>query len=72
MYRRRRVGGNIALVEEGDIIKIDIDANTIDVDVTDEELEKRRSNWVPRQPEITTGYLARYAALVSSVIKVLY
>ena len=60
------VGGNIALVEEGDIIKIDIDANTIDVDVTDEELEKRRSNWVPRQPEITTGYLARYAALVSS------
>ncbi len=60
------VGGNIALVEEGDIIKIDINANTIDVDVTDEELERRRSNWVPRQPEITTGYLARYAALVSS------
>ncbi len=60
------VGGNIALIEEGDIIKIDIDANTIEIDVTDEELERRRTNWVPRQPQITTGYLARYAALVSS------
>ena len=60
------VGGNIALIEEGDIIKIDIDANTIEIDVTDGELEKRRANWVPREPEITTGYLARYAYLVSS------
>ncbi|MFW5649035.1 MAG: dihydroxy-acid dehydratase [Candidatus Alkaliphilus sp. MAG34] len=60
------VGGNIAFVEEGDIIKIDIDANTIEIDITDGELEKRKTNWVPRQPEITTGYLARYAALVSS------
>ncbi|MCK9268551.1 MAG: dihydroxy-acid dehydratase [Alkaliphilus sp.] len=60
------VGGNIALIEEGDTIKIDIDANTIEIDVTDEELEKRRANWVPRDPEITTGYLARYAYLVSS------
>ena len=60
------VGGNIALIEEGDIIKINIDANTIDVNVTDEELEKRRAKWIPRRPKITTGYLARYAALVSS------
>ena len=60
------VGGNIALIEEGDIIKIDIDKNTIEVDVTDEELEKRRENWLPREPRITSGYLARYAALVTS------
>lgn len=60
------VGGNIALVEEGDIIKIDINANKIDFLVSDEELEKRRKNWKPRQPKITTGYLARYAALVTS------
>jgi len=60
------VGGNIALVEEGDLIQIDIMANTINFVVSDEELEKRRSNWKPRQPKITTGYLARYAALVTS------
>ncbi len=60
------VGGNIALVEEGDLIKIDIMANTIEFDVTKEELEKRRSKWTPRKPRITTGYLARYAALVTS------
>ncbi len=60
------VGGNIALVEEGDIIKIDIDANTINMDVSNEELEQRRAGWVPREPRITTGYLARYAALVTS------
>ena len=60
------VGGNIALVEEGDLIKIDINANTIDFVVSDEELSKRRANWKPRQPRITTGYLARYAALVTS------
>jgi len=60
------VGGNIALVEEGDIIKINIDENTIDFIVSDEELEKRRASWKPRQPKITTGYLARYAALVTS------
>ena len=60
------VGGNIALIEEGDTIKIDIDKNTIEVDVTDEELEKRRENWLPREPRITSGYLARYAALVTS------
>lgn len=60
------VGGNIALVEEGDIIKIDINANKIDFLVSDEELQKRRENWKPRQPRITTGYLARYAAMVTS------
>ena len=60
------VGGNIALVDEGDIIKIDITANKIDFVISDEELEKRRTNWKPRQPKITTGYLARYASQVSS------
>lgn len=60
------VGGNIALIEEGDTIEIDIPANTINVLVSDEELEKRRANWKPRQPKITTGYLSRYAKLVSS------
>ena len=60
------VGGNIALVEEGDQIKIDIMANTIDVLVSDEVLAERRSKWQPRTPNITTGYLARYAELVTS------
>lgn len=60
------VGGNIALIEEGDIIKININENTIDFIISDEELEKRRGNWKPRQPRITTGYLARYASLVTS------
>ena len=60
------VGGNIALVEEGDIVSIDIEANTINFKVSDEELEARRAKWQPRQPRITTGYLARYASLVSS------
>lgn len=60
------VGGNIALVEEGDIIKIDIPKNKIDFIVSDEELEKRRAKWQPREPKITKGYLARYRALVTS------
>lgn len=60
------VGGNIALVEEGDIIQIDIDAHTINVLVSDEELERRRANWKPKEPTVKTGYLARYAALVTS------
>ncbi len=60
------VGGNIALVEEGDIIKIDINANKIDLVISDEEFKKRRESWKPRQPKITTGYLARYAAMVTS------
>lgn len=60
------VGGPIALVEEGDIIKIDIPANTINVEVSDEELERRRKAWTPREPKVKTGYLARYSSLVTS------
>ncbi len=60
------VGGPIALIEEGDIIKIDIPANTINVDVSDEELEARRAKWQPREPKVTSGYLARYASMVTS------
>lgn len=60
------VGGNIALVQEGDIIQIDIMKNTINILVSDEELAERRKKWTPRAPKITTGYLARYAALVTS------
>ena len=60
------VGGNIALVEEGDQIKIDIDANTLELEVSDEELDKRRAQWKPREPKITTGYLSRYVAMVTS------
>jgi dihydroxy-acid dehydratase len=60
------VGGNIALIKEGDIIKIDIMANTLDFVITEEELELRRAEWKPRKPKITTGYLARYASMVTS------
>lgn len=60
------VGGPIALVENGDIIEIDIMANQINVKISDEEFAKRRAAWKPRQPRITTGYLARYASLVTS------
>ena len=60
------VGGNIALVEEGDIISIDIDNNSLNFLVSDEELEARRAKWQPRKPKITTGYLARYTAMVTS------
>ncbi len=60
------VGGPIALVEDGDFIEINIPENTITLNVSDEELAKRRAQWKPREPKITTGYLARYAKLVSS------
>ena len=60
------VGGPIALIEEGDIIKIDIPNNSLNVDVSDEELAKRKEKWQPREPKITDGYLLRYAALVTS------
>lgn len=60
------VGGPIALIENGDIIDIDIMANTINMRVSDEELAKRRAAWTPREPRIKSGYLARYAALVTS------
>lgn len=59
-------GGNIALVNEGDIISIDIKKCTIELEVSDEELAKRRASWVCPEPRIKTGYLARYAKLVSS------
>ena len=60
------VGGPIALVEEGDIIKIDIPNMKLELDVSDEELAKRKEKWQPREPKITDGYLRRYAALVTS------
>ena len=60
------VGGPIALVEEGDIIKINIPALSIELDVPEDVLAKRKEEWQPRQPKITTGYLARYAAMVTS------
>jgi dihydroxy-acid dehydratase len=58
------VGGNIALVEEGDIIKINIPENTLDFVISEEELEARRANWKPREASVTSGYLARYASMV--------
>lgn len=60
------VGGNIALVEEGDLIEIDINKNKINVLISDEQLEERRKAWKPRKPRITKGYLARYAKSVTS------
>lgn len=63
------VGGPIALVEEGDIIAIDINANTINVKISDEEMQARREKWQPREPKVTTGYLARYASLVSAACR---
>ena len=59
-------GGNIALVEDGDIISIDITNGNLDLLVSDEELAKRRSNLKPVKPKVKEGYLARYAKLVSS------
>ncbi len=60
------IGGPIALLEEGDIISINIPEHKLEVELSDEGLEERRKNWKPREPRITTGYLARYAKLVSS------
>ena len=60
------VGGPIALVEEGDIISIDINNYSITLKVSDEELAKRREAWTPREPKVKTGYLARYASMVTS------
>ncbi len=61
-------GGPIGLVQEGDIISIDINANAINMKVSDEELARRRENWTPKQKEVT-GYLKRYARLVTSADK---
>lgn len=60
------VGGPIAMVRDGDIISIDIPANKIEVKISDEEMNKRTLEWKPREPKIRTGYLARYASLVTS------
>ena len=60
------VGGPIALVEEGDIISINIPENKLDVKVSDEEMAARKAKWQPREPKVTTGYLARYRELVTS------
>ncbi len=59
-------GGEIALIEEGDTISIDIPAGKVELKVSDEELERRRANWQAPAPRITTGWLGRYAKLVSS------
>ena len=59
-------GGPIALIEEGDIISINIPENRLDVKVSEEEMQKRREKWQPRQPRVTTGYLARYEKMVTS------
>ena len=60
------VGGPIALVEEGDIISIDIENCSLNLKVSEEELAKRKAAWTPREPKVTTGYLARYAKMVTS------
>ncbi|MBQ5431129.1 MAG: dihydroxy-acid dehydratase [Lachnospiraceae bacterium] len=60
------VGGPIAFVEEGDIIDIDIPSMTLNLQVSDEELAKRKAKWQPREPKVTTGYLKRYQAMVTS------
>ncbi|MCR5606532.1 MAG: dihydroxy-acid dehydratase [Treponema sp.] len=60
------VGGPIALVHEGDMITLDINAYSIKLEVSDEELAKRKAAWTPREPNVKVGYLARYAKLVSS------
>lgn len=60
------LGGPIALVEEGDTISIDMNKNTIQVEISEEEMQARKAKWQPREPKITTGYVSRYAALVTS------
>ena len=60
------VGGPIALVQEGDMIDIDIDNLSLNLRVSEEELARRKAEWKPREPKVTTGYLARYAAMVTS------
>ena len=60
------VGGPIALVEEGDVISINIPELKLEIKVSDEEMQARKAKWQPREPKVTTGYLARYAAMVTS------
>ena len=63
------VGGPIALVQEGDMITLDINNYKIHLEVSDEELSRRREAWKAPEPKVKTGYLARYAKLVSSADK---
>ncbi len=60
------VGGPIALIEEGDMISVDIPNYSLNINVSDEELERRKAAWKPREPKVTSGYLARYRELVTS------
>ena len=60
------VGGPIGLVDEGDMIKIDIPNLKLELDISEEEMAKRKQAWQPRKPKVTTGYLARYASMVTS------
>ena len=60
------VGGPIALVEEGDIISINIPAYKLELKISDEELAARKAKWQPREPKVNTGYLKRYASMVTS------
>lgn len=59
-------GGPIAFIKDGDIIEIDINKNILNVNVSDEEMAERKKGWVPNEPRVKTGYLRRYAKLVSS------
>ena len=68
-FDRAAVGGPIALVEEGDVISIDIDQHKLELKVSDEVLAERKAKWQPRETEVKTGYLARYASLVTSADK---
>ena len=61
-----QVGGPIALVEEGDLISIDIDNHKLELKVSDEELAARKARWQAPTPQVTSGYLACYASLVTS------
>ena len=60
------VGGPIALLEEGDVIQIDLEKRSLNVKIADVEMEARRGRWKPREPSVKTGYLARYAKMVTS------
>lgn len=60
------VGGPIALVKEGDIIRINIPENKLELAVSEAEMDERKVEWQPREPKVNTGYLARYAAMVTS------
>jgi len=60
------VGGTIGLLKDGDIVEIDIPNNSIQVKLTDAEINERKNNWKPKPPKITKGYLAKYASMATS------